>query len=39
MKIKLVILDKDKNYLQRITKVFVNNYVDKLEVYSFTEPG
>ena len=37
MKIKLVILDKDKNYLQRITKVFVNNYVDKLEVYSFTE--
>ncbi len=37
MKIKLAILDKDKNYLDRIVSVFSNKYSDKLEVYSFSD--
>lgn len=37
MKIRIVILDSDKNYLSRITAVFANKYMDKLEVYSFTD--
>ncbi len=37
MKIKLAILDKDKNYLDRIVNVFGNKYSDKLEVYSFSD--
>lgn len=37
MKIKLAILDKDTAYLQRIVSVFNNKYVDKLEIYSFTD--
>jgi len=37
MKIKILILDLDKNYISRITTVFTNKYMDKLEVYSFTD--
>ena len=37
MKIKLAILDKDKNYLNRIVTAFEIKYSDKFEVYSFTE--
>ena len=36
MKIRLAILEKDVNYLNRITSVFSSKYADKLEVYSFT---
>lgn len=38
MKIKLAILENDKNYLNRVATVFGNKYADKLEVYSFTDP-
>lgn len=37
MKIKLAILEKDENYLNRITFTFGSKYADKLEVYSFTD--
>ncbi|SHO52818.1 P-loop NTPase family protein [Anaerocolumna xylanovorans] len=37
MKIKLAILEKDPNYLNRIVTVFNNKYADKLEIYSFTD--
>lgn len=37
MKIKLAILEKDQNYLQRIVSVFNVKYSDKFEVYSFTD--
>lgn len=37
MKIKLAILEKDQNYLNRIVTVFNNKYADKLEIYSFTD--
>jgi len=37
MKIKLAILEKDKNYLNRIVSAFGTKYSDKFEVYSFTE--
>lgn len=37
MKIKLAILERDKNYLNRIVSVFGTKYSDKFEVYSFTE--
>ncbi len=36
MKIRLVILEDDKSYLNRITAVFNTKYMDKLEIYSFT---
>ena len=36
MKIKVALLDKDKEYLNRLTGVFNTKYADKLEVYSFT---
>lgn len=36
MKIKLAILDKDINYLKRLTAVFSTKYADQVEVYSFT---
>lgn len=36
MKIRVAILDEDKMYLNRITTVFMNKYMDKLEVYSFS---
>lgn len=38
MKIKLAILEKDKSYLSRIVSAFGSKYVDKLEIYSFTDP-
>ena len=37
MKIKLLILDKDKSYLNRIASVFYTKYPDKFEIYTFTE--
>lgn len=37
MKIKLAVLDKDQNYLNRVVSVFNNKYADKLEVYAFTD--
>lgn len=36
MKIKLAILEKDQNYLNRISSAFSIKYPDKLEIYSFT---
>lgn len=38
MRIKLAILDRDKNYLDKIVDVFGKKYADKFEIYSFTEP-
>lgn len=38
MKIKIAILDSDKNYLNRIINVFNNRYNDKLEVFGFSTP-
>lgn len=37
MKIKLAILDKDQNYLNRVVISFNIKYADKLEIYSFTD--
>ncbi len=37
MKIKVALLDDDKNYLNRITSAFTNKYMDKLEIYSFSK--
>ena len=37
MKIKLAILEKDTNYLNRIVSVFTTKYSDNFEVYSFTD--
>lgn len=37
MKIKLLLLDSDKNYLNRITSSVTNKYADKIEIYSFTD--
>ena len=37
MKINLVILEKDKEYLSRLVNVFNTKYADKLEIYSFTD--
>lgn len=37
MKIKLALLDNDKNYLNRISAFFSNKYSDKVEIYSFTD--
>lgn len=37
MKIKLAILEKDVNYLNRIVSVFETKYSEKLEIYSFTD--
>ncbi len=36
MKIKLAILERDQNYLNRIVSVFNTKYADKFEIYSFT---
>lgn len=38
MKIKLAILEKDVNYLNRIVTVFSTKYADNFEIYSFTDP-
>ncbi|MCR5635787.1 MAG: AAA family ATPase [Clostridiales bacterium] len=37
MKIKLAILEHDKNYLSRVITAFNNRFADKLQVYSFTK--
>jgi len=37
MKIKLALLEKDSNYLNRIVNIFNIKYADKLEIYSFTD--
>jgi MinD-like ATPase involved in chromosome partitioning or flagellar assembly len=37
MKVKLAILESDKNYLNRIMAVFTNKFADKIEVYSFAD--
>lgn len=36
MKIKIAILEKDENYLKRISATFNSKYADKVEVHSFT---
>ena len=38
MKIRLAILDEDKNYLGRFVNTFSVRYSDKVEIYSFTNP-
>ncbi|MEG2813099.1 MAG: AAA family ATPase [Oscillospiraceae bacterium] len=37
MKIKLAVLDQDKNYLNRIASVFMSKFADKIEFYSFSD--
>lgn len=37
MKIKVAILDDNKEYLVRITAAFTNRFADKLEIYSFSD--
>lgn len=37
MKIKLAILEKDQNYLNRIVSIFGTKYADKFQIYSFTD--
>lgn len=37
MRFKVAILEKDKNYLSKITGAFTTRYADKVEVYSFTD--
>lgn len=37
MKIKLALIDKDINYLNRITNVFNTRYSDKFEIYAFSD--
>ena len=37
MKIKVEILDIDRNFLNKISAIFMNKYSDKIEVYSFTD--
>lgn len=37
MKIKVAILDHDANYLNKLVSVLGSTYMDKIQVYSFTE--
>ncbi len=37
MKIKLVVLDEDNNYLNRVLAALSSKYGEKLEIYSFTD--
>ncbi len=37
MKIRIAILEQDKNYLQRLLAAFETKYEDKIEMYSFTD--
>lgn len=39
MKIKLAILERDKSYLNRLVTTFGAKYMDKFEIYSFTDPN
>ncbi len=36
MRIKVALLDDDKNYIERLSTAFLNKFSDKLEVYSFS---
>lgn len=36
MKIRLAIIDGDRQYLERLTAAFQNQFADQLEIYSFT---
>lgn len=36
LRIKLAILENDKEYIERLTKVFENKYSNKLQIYAFT---
>lgn len=38
MIIKVVIIETDPRFLDRLTTVFSKNYADKIEVYPFTDP-
>lgn len=38
IKLKLMLLDKDENYIKRIVSGFNIRYNDKFEIYSFTKP-
>ena len=38
MKIKIALLDKDINYLKRLSMAFNAKYADKLEIHFFTNP-
>lgn len=37
MRIKLALLDRDRNYLDRLVSAFEVKYAEKFEIYSFTE--
>lgn len=37
MKIRLLLLDSDQNYLNRITTSFTTKYADEVEIYSFSD--
>ncbi|NMA80267.1 MAG: chromosome partitioning protein ParA, partial [Clostridiales bacterium] len=37
IRIRLAILDRDENYLSRISSVFNNKLADKVELYTFTD--
>lgn len=37
MKIKVALLERDQNYLNRIVTAFNTKYADKFEIYSFTD--
>lgn len=37
MKIKLAMLDKDSNYLSRVSSVLSSRFADKLEIYAFSD--
>lgn len=37
MRVRLAILDGDKNYLNRIVSVFTTKYADSLQVYSYSD--
>ena len=36
MKIKLAILDSDRNYLEKMGAAFLRRYSDEIEIYRFT---
>lgn len=37
MKIKVTVLTEDKEYLDRLSAIFTSKYMDKIEIYSFTD--
>ena len=38
MKIRLALLDSDRDYLERIVTAFGTRYSEKFEIYAFTDP-